>query len=434
MFLLYIISYAIDPFIWIHAYYTVFTPKYREKGYYVGAFLGLYAIIIVKQIMTFRGVGIASIAFFPIMFAYIIIISNLLFKGTFKANIYLFIIIYIVSIIVDCLVGGLWIISTNAANDEYAAIGILNLGITISARTVNLICYRFLLPLLSKNKLFIKWKGMYATVLFNIATVIPLLIIFYNIIGSKSEILLLALGVELLIAVLFSLYIAYTIYQKSRIQDMKNKKIEEMKSQLAFYEEKTESIKNLRKLRHDMKSHISQIMRIAKEENSSNVINYINALYLDIDIADEICTIDNLFLASIITEKKKHAGKKGITFQSEITVSIFPLTNQELTSLFANILDNALEATDRIQDGRKKYVDLEIFCEKEIVHIICKNSFAERPKRDKKGNYVTSKENRTNHGMGMLIIKDIVVKYSGEMTTFYDAEEFILSISFRNSM
>ncbi|SFS08933.1 sensor histidine kinase [Anaeromicropila populeti] len=432
---LYLAICTVDPFIWIHSYYTILTPKCNDKKYYLGAFLGLYFIIIGKQGMTFLGINEASMLVFPIMFIYIIIVSRIIFQGSTRTKIFLLIVVYGVSIVIDCVVGGLCLLIKPVSMEHFTEFGVENLAITISARLLNLLLYWIGYGMIFQKKRCIRWEYLRPIIILNLFALTPLVVLFYNrsLIDDNSTILLIIIAILLMLEIAVSLYASYTIYQKSALENKAKERIEQMELQLSFYEAITESTNRLRKLRHDIKSHILQISSIAKTEKYVKVEEYIDELYPDIFDSEEVCAIENVFLASIVTQKKKQATRKNIAFTSEITVSKFPFSNHELTSLFSNILDNAIEANEKLKDCQKRFIILEINRTQNELNIICKNAISEKPKRDRNGNFLTSKENKLNHGLGMKIIKDIVDKYNGKMNVVLGSDEFILLLTFNKN-
>lgn len=57
-----------------------------------------------------------------------------------------------------------------------------------------------------------------------------------------------------------------------------------------------------------------------------------------------------------------------------------------------------------------------------------KNPFVGERKKDLKGNYISTKENNENHGIGLYSVKKVIEKYNG-LITFREIEnEFVVQI------
>lgn len=68
----------------------------------------------------------------------------------------------------------------------------------------------------------------------------------------------------------------------------------------------------------------------------------------------------NRMLDMILNQKTKDAKEKETDMQIETEVfATLPFSDREIISLFGNVLDNALEACERIQD-KKRWIKIKI--------------------------------------------------------------------------
>ena len=87
------------------------------------------------------------------------------------------------------------------------------------------------------------------------------------------------------------------------------------------------------------------------------------------------------------------------------------MSNFDLTVLLGNLLDNAIEA---LRKDDKKSLSIKIRYIKGILYISMYNSFD--GVINKGGNrFLSLKEDKENHGIGLTNIDSIVNKYNGEM-------------------
>ena len=95
------------------------------------------------------------------------------------------------------------------------------------------------------------------------------------------------------------------------------------------------------------------------------------------------------------------------------------MTYDDLTALFCNLLDNAVEAASKMTDS---YIDLSVtYNEKASLTMLTMiNSCHKNPFSDKTGKLTTTKQNRLRHGYGLKSIQRIVKKYHGNMQTYFD--------------
>ena len=114
---------------------------------------------------------------------------------------------------------------------------------------------------------------------------------------------------------------------------------------------------------------------------------------------------------------------------TEIIVSGFiddlsDIKETDLASLIGNILDNAVEAEEKVADKR---IELHFFNQNDNRVIICKNSIERSVLADNK-ELKTSKKQKTGHGFGHQIIADIAAKYNGMSDFFEDNNMFCVQI------
>lgn len=95
------------------------------------------------------------------------------------------------------------------------------------------------------------------------------------------------------------------------------------------------------------------------------------------------------------------------------------MADDDLTTLFCNLLDNATEATEKIPEA---YIDLSVTCKKEkpVTIISVVNSCNKNPFSEKTGRLVSHKNNNMYHGYGIKSIQKIIKKYNGKLQIYYD--------------
>lgn len=100
----------------------------------------------------------------------------------------------------------------------------------------------------------------------------------------------------------------------------------------------------------------------------------------------------------------------------------------DITSIFSNLIDNAIEACNNINDKDiNKYITIKSTFIKGYYVIRCENS--KMNKIIVKNNKIfTTKKDKFFHGLGIENIKSSVKKYDGELKIKNDDYKFIASI------
>lgn len=86
----------------------------------------------------------------------------------------------------------------------------------------------------------------------------------------------------------------------------------------------------------------------------------------------------------------------------------------ELCTLLANTLDNAIEASIKITDVRKRRISLKVRCMNGNLSCEIMNAKNNRI-IEKNGLFETDKSDRCSHGQGLRSVKQIVNKHNGEI-------------------
>lgn len=175
---------------------------------------------------------------------------------------------------------------------------------------------------------------------------------------------------------------------------------------------------------HDIKNHLSNIYSLS--DDSLKTKAYIEGIVNDIDSANQIGKTKNKLLDLIIKKYDFICHKKGITFEKNIhTSNLDRISDSDLTAIFNNLLDNAVEAA---QKSAKKHIVLNINNFGDIIHVDFQNSCDEAP-IVKNHNLISIKNDRKAHGYGYKSVSRTVKKYNGDIEWQYDGKERIFSVS-----
>ena len=100
---------------------------------------------------------------------------------------------------------------------------------------------------------------------------------------------------------------------------------------------------------------------------------------------------------------------------------------RDVSALFGNMLDNAIESAEKQQEKQKRLIWLYVTREKQFVRIRTEN-YCDEKIHFKNGMPVTTKKDRRLHGYGMKSIKSTVEKYHGSVVAAQENNWFELKI------
>lgn len=178
---------------------------------------------------------------------------------------------------------------------------------------------------------------------------------------------------------------------------------------------------------HDTKKHYRTLYGLA--EKPDKLKEYIEGIVTDLEEANQIGKTSNKLLDLIISKYNFICEKKGITFEKNIHQSNLSFINDnDLTSIFNNLFDNAIEAT---ANSQQKSISFGLNKLGNMLVIDITNA-CDTPPIVKNHKLISTKNDAGLHGYGFKSICRAVKKYNGDIEWEYKPEtkEFVVSIIF----
>lgn len=190
---------------------------------------------------------------------------------------------------------------------------------------------------------------------------------------------------------------------------LQNKSERALREQFRYYKDlakmQVQREQEIAAIRHDIANHLSVMEEMKKDTEGQKILKKLDKKtrnFVGIPVLD-----------CLIREKERLCEKEGITFTKEgdlLEESI--ISEYELVSLFANLLDNAIEAS---KNAVKKEMSLNVKKQQGFLKIVVKNTKITM-QEPIKNNFKTTKKDKKNHGIGNKIIRGIVEKQGGRIT------------------
>lgn len=184
--------------------------------------------------------------------------------------------------------------------------------------------------------------------------------------------------------------------------------------------------KETKKHMHDMRGYLSIIESLTADQKMKEARILKEQLgYIFNKLKRIFC--ENVLLNAIMNDRMDIAQMRGIKtdfmIQSDINWSF--MKEIHMTSLFLNLLNNAIEACDQIS-GHEKFIDCRVKQIRCSIAIRIENSYAPQYLVMKNGKYLTSKEE--HFGIGLTNIQKVVNQYCGLMKIHTDDSVFRIEI------
>lgn len=186
-----------------------------------------------------------------------------------------------------------------------------------------------------------------------------------------------------------------------------------------------ESIEVVNQKYHDLKHQISLLRAMPGAEDKNS---YLDQLEQEIKAYETSNKTGNKILDTILTSKSIQCQKQNISLTCVADGKEMEFMHpMDISALFGNALDNAIEGVQKIADTEKKLIHLSVVKQKGFLRIKVENCY-EGKLEFEDGIPKTSKANKKYHGFGMKSIKRIVEKYNGSVIADIKDGWFELSI------
>lgn len=222
-----------------------------------------------------------------------------------------------------------------------------------------------------------------------------------------------------------------TYYLYDKINQVYYEKLEKeiLEQRINMYQNQFELIRqsqdSIRSLRHDMKNHMLLIGAYISDREYDKAIEYISKIEKHMEISGEYVKTGNKEVDSILNYMLKRADQVGcnITTKLEVPENSF-MSEFDLNILLGNLLENALEALEKVVVKR---LSIYMRYQQGVLYISIYNTFDGCIK--KRGtDFLTTKQDKYNHGLGLRNVKQIVEKYNGELNFHQEEELFKVDI------
>ena len=229
--------------------------------------------------------------------------------------------------------------------------------------------------------------------------------------------------------VLYSIFLTLNLAIKNILSDRQNRELQSfMYMQKQQYDYQLQQSVAVRRFKHDLVNHIGVVRELLNEKKTEEAKAYIDTIWNIQDVFDLKIHTGDSFLDIIVNYYSYLSVKENIEFavRGKLTEKM-PLEMFDITTLLGNILQNAFEAAIKADVPR---IRVELVEHKEEIFVVVSNSVAKRV-NTKADFFMTSKEDKENHGFGLKNIAATVEKYHGEcyMESILENREVLFQIS-----
>ena len=267
--------------------------------------------------------------------------------------------------------------------------------------------------------------------------------LYYDQIFSHAEFLILtALSMSVVGFYLFGLERIYLEQRRSG----------QYHAQIAVYQMLEEQYGQAERLRHDMKNHVIDLSGLLENREWGRMAEYLDNMQDSGGFGAAEEATGNSAVDALLYQKRQTAKSRQIRWMCDVRIpKPCRIHEFDLCILFGNVLDNAVEACERIecgggvQHGRneddsevKRFIDMQARAVKRCFLLEVRNSASpETAYRNGKVSQfgrraadesVMQGRKEERHGIGLMNIADVVKRYDGVMNTQLQDGVFTISV------
>lgn len=397
-------------------------PREAENRWkFVLGWAGYFAIVSVMNHITVYE-GLAGFVYVAYLFLFSLILEGSLLKKLMASAMTLACVILISSTVTNTVS----VLADVPLEIIYTTGNFYRLLSILAVQLMLVYCFQMLVKIFQRNGvIFQKTEWL---VIISVLVLSLLVMVFLHILAMEAHLAdaqarLLVLANLCIIAM--NLLLFYLVNRLS-LNNHRIRTMQEQQQLLLRENHYAESIQQqadtLQRMRHDWKQHLSVVQTMLKGGETERALAYLQT-YQEHEITAVLTGLqvnsNNRYLDALLHVKFTMAKECNIQVECNCQAEFECYSDVKLCNLIGNLMDNAIEACQRIEEGRR-YIRLTIRGNSERMIIETANT-VNAPVTETNPHMETNKYNGTTHGYGMQTIRSIARQYNGDLD-YYDQD------------
>lgn len=180
-------------------------------------------------------------------------------------------------------------------------------------------------------------------------------------------------------------------------------------------QERELSMLQLRDIKHNMKNNLISILAYAENKEYEKMTGFIEEIMGEGGmVIASISNSGNIVIDSLIGYWYVTAQNKRIIFKTDICIPmIMPFKGADLSLILGNLLENAVEAAEKVEENR--YINVKMKFDKNNLLLFVDNSYKGKLLKTRDNRLKSTKSDAENHGVGLASVYRAVAKYHGSV-------------------
>ena len=196
--------------------------------------------------------------------------------------------------------------------------------------------------------------------------------------------------------------------------------------QVMQYDGLNQRIALARQGRHDLRHHILSMETLVNDGDIDGLRSYLKEIGEKYQLEGALIYCSNTTVNGVLTFFGEQAKKEGIEYRINIGIpEDIHVAKTDLSILFGNLMENAVEACSRQRSGDRKILVRGQTAQNTFAFTI-DNTYESIPTRDRQGRFRSMKHSGT--GIGTESVKNIVSRYNGVIEFETKGDLFCVSV------
>ena len=254
-----------------------------------------------------------------------------------------------------------------------------------------------------------------------ILVLLCLLFMFNNLsdFNDQTNYILIWLATGLLF-ILVGIFIMYELFVREETRNIDlSVRLQRLEMETQFFKELDVVQTDLRTWRHEHKNNLIVLRALIEAGLFEKSLEFLDKISVESSHGGAMLQTGNLVLDAVVSSKLMLAHSLGIKINIQaVYPEINSIADNDLCAIVGNLLDNAIEACERMRKkDQARFINFSLLVKGKNLSISIQNSYDGDIKREGK-KFLTAKDNRL-HGIGIQYVDSIMDKYQGHVLRDY---------------
>lgn len=255
-----------------------------------------------------------------------------------------------------------------------------------------------------------KWARFGYFPVFSMVVIMAMTLVLWNGEGIARNAVLIAVAGFGVINIILFYFIGNILEKESEVKQMQRKQ-EYAQNQMNLYRSMHENYERQKQYMHDYKNQLQCIQGLLAEKKTEEALRYTEHLTGSLAQRVNAVNTNHHVVNVVLNQKYQYAKERGINMVMGINdLSTLTMEEVDIVTLLVNLIDNAIEACEKLTENR--VIQFKMMVEEEQLILSTGNPVHENVLISGK-TIATSKQNFTEHGIGLQRVEEVVKKYDG---------------------